>query len=52
LFAVVLAGAAGLRIGSAVVFPGARSRIGSSATEAGRIAAMLFVADLLEGIGR
>ena len=59
LFAIMLAGAAGLRIGSAVVFPGSRSRM-VSATEAGRTAAlvmagviaMLFVAGILEGIGR
>ncbi|HEV2747084.1 MAG TPA: stage II sporulation protein M [Allosphingosinicella sp.] len=59
LFAIVLAGAAGLRIGSAVVFPGEASRM-AAATEAGRTAGiamagvvvMLFVAGLLEGIGR
>ena len=59
LFAIILAGAAGLRIGSAVVFPGDRSRL-AAATRAGRKAAlvmagvvvMLFVAGLLEGVGR
>lgn len=59
LFAIVLAGAAGLRIGMAVAFPGRRSRT-TAATDAGRIAAqamlgvvvMLGVAGLLEGIGR
>ena len=59
LFAIILAGAAGLRIGSAVVFPGDVSRL-AAATRAGRTAAicmagvivMLFVAGLLEGIGR
>ena len=59
LFAIALAGAAGLRIGSAVVFPGEMPRM-AAATVAGRTAAtamagvliMLFVAGLLEGIGR
>ncbi len=59
IFAIVLAGAAGLRIGWAVVFPGRSSRL-SAATEAGRTAAivmagvvlMLFAAGLLEGYGR
>ncbi|HZV83679.1 MAG TPA: stage II sporulation protein M [Brevundimonas sp.] len=59
LFAVILAGAAGLRIGWAVIFPGARHRL-EAATEAGRSAGlvmggvivMLFVAGLLEGFGR
>lgn len=59
LFAIVLAGAAGFTIGWAVVFPGERSRMGAAAV-AGRRAAtvmvgvvvMLFVAGLLEGIGR
>lgn len=59
LFAVVLAGAAGLRIGWAVAFPGDRSRL-DAAVAAGRTAAvcmggvvvMLFVAGVLEGFGR
>jgi uncharacterized membrane protein SpoIIM required for sporulation len=59
LFAVVLAGAAGFRIGRAVIFPGALSRI-AAAQAAGRqaatvmmgVAAMLFVAGLLEGFAR
>jgi uncharacterized membrane protein SpoIIM required for sporulation len=59
IFAIVLAGAAGLRIGWAVVFPGESSRL-AAATEAGRTAAivmagvvlMLFAAGLLEGYGR
>lgn len=59
LFAVVLAGAAGFRIGRAVIFPGVLSRIGA-AQAAGRqaatvmigVAAMLFVAGLLEGFAR
>ena len=59
LFAVTLAGAAGLRIGWAVVFPGRRSRA-DAAADAGRLGAtvmagvvvMLMVAGLLEGIGR
>ncbi|MDD3836954.1 MAG: stage II sporulation protein M [Phenylobacterium sp.] len=59
LFAIVLAGAAGFSIGWAVVFPGETSRM-SAAAAAGRRAAvvmigvvvMLFLAGLLEGIGR
>ncbi len=58
-FAIILAGAAGLRIGWAVIFPGEETRL-ASATRAGRSAAlvmggvvvMLLVAGLLEGIGR
>lgn len=58
-FAIILAGAAGLKIGWSVVFPGELSRL-SSATIAGRSAAicmtgvviMLFVAGILEGFGR
>lgn len=59
LFAIVLAGAAGLSIGWAVAFPGARSRV-DAAAEAGRragtamagVVCMLLVAGLLEGFGR
>ena len=59
LFAVILAGAAGLRIGWTVAFPGDRPRL-EAAVEAGRTAAvtmggviiMLFIAGLLEGYGR
>lgn len=59
LFAAALSGAAGLRIGTAVVFPGARSRL-QAASDAGRTAGkvmvgvilMLLVAGLLEGFGR
>lgn len=59
LFAVVLAGAAGLRIGWSVAFPG-RSRRLDAAVDAGRIAGvamagvvvMLMLAGLLEGFGR
>jgi uncharacterized membrane protein SpoIIM required for sporulation len=59
LFAIIIAGAAGLRIGWAVVFPGEESRL-AAATDAGRTAAtamagvvvMLAVAGLLEGFGR
>lgn len=59
LFAVILAGAAGFRIGWAVAFPGQRRRL-DAAVEAGRTAAivmggvvvMLFFAGLLEGFGR
>lgn len=59
LFAITLAGAAGMRIGTRVAVAGARSRI-AAAAQAGRVAAtamvgvviMLLVAGLLEGIGR
>jgi uncharacterized membrane protein SpoIIM required for sporulation len=59
LFAVILAGAAGLRIGWAVAFPGQSRRL-DAAVEAGRTAAiamggvvvMLMFAGLLEGFGR
>ncbi|HVQ09428.1 MAG TPA: stage II sporulation protein M [Allosphingosinicella sp.] len=59
LFAIMLAGAAGFRIGWSVVFPGERSRL-AAASASGRTAAlamagvvaMLFVAGLLEGFGR
>src|SRR3546814_12488417 len=59
LFAIVLAGAAGFRIGMAVAFPGRLSRI-DSAVAAGRgagvamagVILMLLVAGLIEGIGR
>jgi uncharacterized membrane protein SpoIIM required for sporulation len=59
LFAISIAGAAGLRIGMAIAFPGRDSRT-ESAVRAGRSAAlamagtvlMLAVAGLLEGIGR
>jgi len=59
LFAVVLAGAAGLRIGWSVVFPGRKSRL-DAAADAGRTAGvamggvvvMLMLAGLLEGFGR
>jgi uncharacterized membrane protein SpoIIM required for sporulation len=59
MFAIGLAGAAGLHIGMAVAFPGDRSRT-TAAVAAGRTAAlvmlgvvvMLGIAGLLEGIGR
>lgn len=59
LLAVILAGAAGLRIGWAVAFPGRRRRL-DAAADAGHIAAivmggvvvMLLLAGLLEGFGR
>jgi uncharacterized membrane protein SpoIIM required for sporulation len=59
LFAINIAGAAGLRIGTAIAFPGRYTRT-ESAVRAGRSAAiamagvvvMLAVAGLLEGIGR
>ena len=59
IFALILAGAAGFKIGWAMAFPGDRDRI-DAATEAGRSAAtvmggvvvMLMFAGLLEGFGR
>ena len=59
IFAIILAGAAGFRIGWSVVFPGEETRL-DAATRAGRTAAlvmagvvvMLAVAGLLEGVGR
>ncbi|MGK2910262.1 MAG: stage II sporulation protein M [Sphingobium sp.] len=59
LFAIMLSGAAGIRIGMAVAFPGRAART-EAAVEAGRSAAvavagvvcMLLIAGLLEGIGR
>lgn len=59
LFAIFIAGAAGIRIGMAIAFPGRDSRT-EAAVRAGRSAAlamagavvMLAVAGLLEGIGR
>ena len=59
LLAIAIAGAAGLRIGMAIAFPGRETRT-ESAVRAGRSAAlamagcviMLAVAGLLEGIGR
>ena len=59
MFAIILAGAAGFRIGWAVIFPGEETRM-DAATRAGRISAlamagvvaMLACAGMLEGIGR
>ncbi len=59
LFAIAIAGAAGMRIGTALAFPGALPRM-RAAAGAGRVAAsamvgvviMLLAAGLLEGIGR
>ncbi len=59
MFATILAGAAGFRIGWAVMFPGDRSRLDALA-DAGRtsgaamggVIVMLVVAGLLEGFGR
>ena len=59
LFAIVIAAAAGLHIGTRIAFPGAASRM-TAAKQSGRTAAiamvgvviMLAVAGLLEGIGR
>lgn len=59
LFAIILAGAAGFRIGWRLIFPGEKSRM-DAAAEAGRTAGtvmagvliMLFCAGVLEGLGR
>lgn len=59
IFAICIAGAAGIRIGMAVAFPGRLSRM-EAAVRAGRTSAtamvgvilMLAVAGILEGIGR
>jgi uncharacterized membrane protein SpoIIM required for sporulation len=59
IFAIVLAGAAGIRIGWSVVFPGARPRLEaaalggrSAALVMGGVVVMLLCAGLLEGYGR
>jgi uncharacterized membrane protein SpoIIM required for sporulation len=59
LYAAILSGAAGLKIGTAFAFPGHRSRL-AAASEAGKATAtvmigviiMLLCAGLLEGFGR
>jgi uncharacterized membrane protein SpoIIM required for sporulation len=59
IFAICISGAAGIRIGTAIGFPGRLSRM-DAAVKAGRTAAtamagtviMLAVAGLLEGVGR
>ena len=59
LYAIVLSAAAGLRIGTAIAFPGTKSRM-SAARDAGQLGAtamvgvvlMLAVAGLLEGFAR
>lgn len=59
LFAIMISGAAGMRIGTAIAFPGQRERM-VAMVEAGRTAAiavagvvlMLGVAAILEGVGR
>jgi uncharacterized membrane protein SpoIIM required for sporulation len=59
LLAICIAGAAGMRIGTRIAFPGARSRM-NAAAKGGRVAAgamvgvaiMLLAAGLLEGFGR
>lgn len=59
LFAIILAGAAGFKIGWAIAFPGERARL-DAASDAGKTAAtvlagvivMLFIAGLIEGFLR
>ncbi len=59
LFATVLAGAAGFRIGWSLAFPGERTRleaVGAAGRQAavlmGGVLVMLFCAGILEGVGR
>ncbi len=59
VFAIILAGAAGIKIGWAIAFPGQRARLDAAAQAGGQAAAvlggviiMLFLAGLLEGFGR
>ncbi|HHL42580.1 MAG TPA: stage II sporulation protein M [Hellea balneolensis] len=59
IFAIILAGAAGMHIGWSVAFPGAHSRMEAaslagkrSAAVLGGVIIMLFFAGLLEGFGR
>ena len=59
LSAITLAGAGGLKMGWAVAFPGARTRLDAAAAEGrkaatlmGGVLVMLFCAGALEGIGR
>lgn len=59
IFAIILAGAAGMKIGWTVAFPGEKSRmeaLGLAGAEAasvlGGVVIMLFLAGLLEGYGR
>ncbi len=59
MFAITLAGAAGIKIGWAVAFPGERTRSDAAALAGvqaavvmGGVIAMLFCAGLLEGFGR
>ncbi|MDR3508136.1 MAG: stage II sporulation protein M [Caulobacteraceae bacterium] len=58
-FAITLAGAAGMRIGWSLAFPGERTRLDAAAAAGrgasivmGGVLVMLFCAGLLEGIGR
>lgn len=59
LFAIVIAGGAGMRVGWAIANPGDLSRLGaaaqasrSAALALGGVIIMLFIAGLLEGFGR
>jgi len=59
IFAIILAGAAGMHIGKAVAFPGELTRIESASKAGGKasllmagVIIMLFFAGLLEGFGR
>jgi uncharacterized membrane protein SpoIIM required for sporulation len=59
IFAIVLSGAAGFRIGTAAAYPGDRTRLEAAATAGRRagvvmigVVLMLFCAGALEGVGR
>lgn len=59
IFAIILAGAAGMKIGWTVAFPGKKSRMealaqagAQAASVLGGVVIMLFLAGLLEGFGR
>lgn len=59
LLGIIVAGAAGFRIGGAVAFPGQKSRLTSAREEgqaagimAGGVVIMMFIAGLLESFGR
>lgn len=59
LLGIIVAGAAGFRVGGAVAFPGQKSRLTSARQEgqaagtmAGGVVVMMFIAGLLESFGR
>ncbi|MEE9272308.1 MAG: stage II sporulation protein M [Robiginitomaculum sp.] len=59
IYAIILAGASGIKIGWTVAFPGKHNRMDAAAkagketaTVLGGVVVMLFIAGLLEGVGR